>query len=80
MLETMEVGAKPIADQAPQPAAWVRHSSFKGGQEGRAFCSTQGASEDILSEGVRRIVLPGWFPRQDLPEREGFLQQAERYL
>lgn len=57
VLESMEVGAKPIADKAPQPAAWVRSYKFKDGQEGRAFCSTQGASEDILSEGVRRMVV-----------------------
>jgi len=57
VLESMEVGAKPIADKAPQPAAWVRTYKYKGGKEGRAFCSTQGASEDILSEGVRRMII-----------------------
>ncbi len=57
VLESMEVGAKPIADKAPQPAAWVRTYQYKGGKEGRAFCSTQGASEDILSEGVRRMII-----------------------
>ena len=57
VLESMEVGAKPLADKEPQPAAWVRTYSFKGGKEGRAFCSTQGASEDILSEGVRRMII-----------------------
>ena len=57
MLESMEVGAKPITDKAPQPAAWVRTYQFQDGKEGRAFCSTQGASEDILSEGVRRMIV-----------------------
>jgi hypothetical protein len=57
VLESMEVGAKPIADKAPQPAAWIRTYSFQGGPEGRAFCTTQGASEDILSEGVRRMII-----------------------
>jgi hypothetical protein len=57
VLESMEVGAKPLEDKAPQPAAWVRTYRFKGGEEGRAFCSTQGASEDILSEGVRRMII-----------------------
>lgn len=57
VLESMEVGAKPIADKAPQPAAWVRTYQFQGGKQGRAFCSTQGASEDILSEGVRRMII-----------------------
>lgn len=57
VLESMKVGAKPIADKEPQPAAWVRTYRFQGGKEGRAFCSTQGASEDILSEGVRRMII-----------------------
>ena len=57
VLESMEVGAKPLADKEPRPAAWVRTYQFKGGKPGRAFCSTQGASEDILSEGVRRMIV-----------------------
>lgn len=57
VLESMEVGAKAIADKAPQPAAWVRTYQFQDGKEGRVFCSTQGASEDILSEGVRRMIV-----------------------
>jgi len=57
VLESMKVGAKPIENKPPQPAAWVRTYSFQGGPEGRAFCSTQGASEDILSEGVRRMIV-----------------------
>ena len=57
VLESMEVGAKPLPDKAPQPAAWVRTYKFKDGAEGRVFCSTQGASEDILSEGVRRMIV-----------------------
>lgn len=57
VLESMEVGAKPLEDKEAQPAAWVRTYQFKGGKEGRAFCSTQGASEDILSEGVRRLII-----------------------
>jgi len=57
VLESMEVGAKALADKPPQPAAWVRNYTFQGGKQGRAFCSTQGASEDILSEGVRRMIV-----------------------
>jgi len=57
VLESMEVGAKPLKGKAPQPAAWVRTYSFQGGPEGRVFCTTQGASEDILSEGLRRMLI-----------------------
>jgi hypothetical protein len=57
VLQSMEVGSPPVADKEPQPAAWVRTYQYKGGPEGRVFCSTQGASEDILSEGVRRLIV-----------------------
>jgi hypothetical protein len=57
VLKSMEVGAEPIENKAPQPAAWVRTYKSKSGKEGRVFCSTQGASEDILSEGVRRMIV-----------------------
>ena len=33
--------------------------SESDGKEGRVFCSTQGASEDILSEGFRRCIVNG---------------------
>ena len=57
VLSSMEVGAEPLPDKRPQPAAWVRTYRSKSGQEGRVFCCTQGASEDILSEGVRRMIV-----------------------
>jgi hypothetical protein len=47
--------------------------------------STPGASQLELNElftssGETRIVLPGYFPRQDLPEQPDFLKEAQRYL
>ena len=47
--------------------------------------STPGASQLELDElftasGDTRIVLPGWFPRKDLPEQQDFLKEAQRYL
>lgn len=57
VLKSMEVGAEPIEGKTPQPAAWVRTYQLKDGKEGRVFCTTQGASEDILSEGVRRMII-----------------------
>lgn len=61
VLESMEVGSDPLEGKVPQPAAWIRTYKFKGGEEGRAFCTTQGASEDILSEGVRRMIVNAVF-------------------
>ncbi len=57
VLDSMEVGAGPLEGKVPQPAAWIREYSFHGGPQGRAFCTTQGASEDIVSEGVRRMLI-----------------------
>jgi len=61
VLKSMEVGAEPLENKPPQPAAWVRTYKSKSGKEGRVFCSTQGASEDILSEGVRRMIINATF-------------------
>lgn len=57
VLSSMEVGAEPLPNKPPQPAAWVRTYTSKSGNKGRVFCSTQGGSEDILSEGVRRMII-----------------------
>ena len=57
VLNSMEVGAEALENKPPQPAAWVRTYQSKSGKEGRVFCSTQGASEDIVSEGVRRMII-----------------------
>jgi len=37
-------------------------------------------NELFFSDTVSRIVLPGRFPRQDLPEQPDFLKEAQRYL
>ncbi len=57
VLSSMEMGEKPLENKSPQPAAWVRTYQSASGKKGRVFCSTQGASEDILSEGVRRMIV-----------------------
>ena len=59
VLSTMKEGSEPVADKKPQPAVWVREYTAKSGKKGRAFCSTQGASQDILSEGYRRCIING---------------------
>lgn len=37
-------------------------------------------TELFSSSGEQRIILPGCFPRNELPERPDFFQQARRYL
>ena len=61
VLDSMKPDGKPLANKPPSPAIWVRTYKSTSGKEGRVFCSTQGASEDIVSEGVRRCIINGVF-------------------
>jgi len=46
-------------DMPPVPGAWTRAYKGKQGNEGRVFTSTYGASNDILSDGYRRLLING---------------------
>ena len=59
LLKTLRI--KPIPNKPPSPSIWVRTYKSASGKEGRVFTSTQGASEDIISEGVRRCIINGVF-------------------
>ena len=61
VLDSMKPDGKPLANKPPSPAIWVRTYKSASGKEGRVFASTQGASEDIISEGVRRCIINGVF-------------------
>lgn len=41
----------------PVPVAWIKEYQIEGGPSGRAFTTTHGASEDILNEGFRRMLI-----------------------
>lgn len=43
--------------KGPQPCVWVRNYKSKSGKEARIFTTTQGASEDIVNDGFRRLLL-----------------------
>ncbi|GHB57300.1 hypothetical protein GCM10007390_08400 [Persicitalea jodogahamensis] len=45
----------------PVPVAWTRTYQLEGGKPGRAFTTTHGASEDILNEGFRRMLINAAF-------------------
>ena len=47
---------------------------------GRGDVALREAVESLLSAGESRIVLPGRFPRENLPEQPDFLTAAQRYL
>lgn len=43
------------------PVAWVRNYKLDSGASGRVFTTTHGASEDLLNEGFRRMMLNACF-------------------
>lgn len=61
VLSSMKEGSEPLPNKEPQPAAWIREYESASGNKGRVFCTTQGASQDILSEGVRRMIINATF-------------------
>jgi type 1 glutamine amidotransferase len=52
------------------PIAWTKTYQLPTGKPGRAFTSTIGSSSDLLSEGVRRLLVNGMFWAMDLPVPE----------
>lgn len=58
-LVSMEPDAAPDTTKPPMPSTWTRHYAAKDGSRHRVFHSTQGASEDILDQNYRRLILNG---------------------
>ena len=53
----MTIDSPPAADKKPCPSAWVREYQNSVGKNGRVFTSLYGASEDILNDGYRRMLV-----------------------
>ncbi|MDN5199953.1 ThuA domain-containing protein [Fulvivirgaceae bacterium BMA10] len=53
------------------PIAWIKSYQLEGGEQGKVLTTTIGASSDMLSEGVRRLLVNGVFWALDLqvPEK-----------
>jgi len=45
----------------PAPSVWVRSYTSRSGKTGRVFTTTNGASEDILNTGFRRMLVNACF-------------------
>ena len=58
-LVSMDPKADPDTKKPPMPSTWTRHYKAKDGKQHRVFHSTQGASEDILDNDYRRLILNG---------------------
>jgi Trehalose utilisation len=59
ILNGMSPDSPPAPDKQQVPVAWVRHYRSASGKEGRVFTTTHGASEDLLNDGFRRMLVNG---------------------
>jgi hypothetical protein len=60
-LEGMTADSPAAKDKLPCPGVWVRSYKGESGNTGRVFTTTYGASEDLLDEGFRRMLVNGCF-------------------
>jgi type 1 glutamine amidotransferase len=58
-LVSMDPAAEVDASKPPMPCVWTRSYAAKDGSMHRVFHSTQGASQDILDDNYRRLILNG---------------------
>lgn len=56
-LDGMQPDSPVAKDKKPCPGVWVRTYESKSGNQGRVFTTTYGASEDILNDGFRRMLV-----------------------
>lgn len=61
VLNGMTSDAEPDKSKELLPVAWVKNYQIPLGKEGRSFTTTHGASEDILNEGFRRMLINATF-------------------
>jgi len=47
----------PVSTKKEQPTAWYRTYASASGKSGRVFTTTHGASEDLLNDGFRRMLV-----------------------
>lgn len=57
ILDGMTPDAPRAPDKSRQPVAWYRTYTGAAGKAGRVFTTTHGASEDLLNDGFRRMVV-----------------------
>jgi hypothetical protein len=60
-LNGMKSDSPPDATKTAQPSEWTRSYPAAGGKQGRVFTSLYGASEDILNDGYRRMLVNACF-------------------
>jgi len=62
--ETLKPDSKAVTgkkNDPMMPVAWTRTYKLPEGKEGRAFCTTMGASQDLDFEATRRMIVNGCY-------------------
>jgi type 1 glutamine amidotransferase len=68
--DTKDKFGKPRKQNDPMmPIAWVKTYRGESGKTGRVFTTTMGASQDLLSEGLRRLLVNACYWAVGLEER-----------
>lgn len=74
ILDGMTPGSPAAKDKKEFPVAWVRSYTAASGRQGRVFTTTHGASEDLLNDGFRRMLVNACLWAAGL---EGSIKQAD---
>jgi len=61
VLVGMEPTDEPNLDKPLMPIAWIKGYTGEQGKTSRVFCTTMGASVDLRSEGLRRLLVNGCY-------------------
>jgi hypothetical protein len=72
VLEGMKPTDKPVSgkpNDPMMPIAWVKSYKGASGRTGRVFTTTMGASQDLLSEGTRRMLVNACYWAVGLEDR-----------
>jgi hypothetical protein len=59
------------------PVAWTRTLKSEGGKATRVFTTTMGASEDLVSEGTRRLLVNAAYWTLGMEERIAAMSNVE---
>jgi len=87
--ESLQRSLDELAGVLAQPAHWLsrrettmrlNYMGIRVGENSREASNSLDLIELYSASGEQRIVLPGYIPRAELPERPDFFKAAQRYL
>lgn len=69
---TLEPDSPPVSgrkNDPMMPVAWTKSYQLPDGKKGKAFSTTMGASEDLLYDGTRRMIINGAYWALDMADK-----------